>query len=470
MQRVTRPTAAAVLPAAPSPPGTPGFFTGGDPVANLPATVPGYEWFNGVQEELIAAITHAGQVASGSDLTQLRRAISRMGGAAYRAVTANVTLTADDAGMVVVAPAAGNVVLTLPAANAAGGRSIEFMIARQSPAAQTCVVQAAGADFIESGTSFDIATGRRLLLKSDGNSVWRIIVGAEGAGGATVLTSSATLLGGDAGLVSVDATAGNITITLPAASALSARALPLCFVRTDATANTVTIQRAGANLIEGQATIPLAVGERLELLSDGASAWRVRSRSGPIQRMQAFTANGSFTVPQGVYRIKVRLWGGGGGGGAATAAAGSGSGGGGGGFAEGVFDVTPNQVLTATVGAAGAAGVGGNGGAGGSTSLGSLLSATGGGGGLASAGAQPTSGPGGAGTGGAYQIGGQPGQPGVQLGGTPFGGAGGNPFGSTGAPASPGLGGGGTRAGGGSGGANNNAGGAGGAGLIIVEW
>ncbi len=77
MQRVSRSTAVSALPAPPTG-GTPGYFTGGDPVAATPATVPGYEWFNNVQEELLSVIEGVGLVASGTDRTQLKQAISEM--------------------------------------------------------------------------------------------------------------------------------------------------------------------------------------------------------------------------------------------------------------------------------------------------------------------------------------------------------------------------------------------------------
>jgi phage-related tail fiber protein len=42
------------------------------------ATVPGYEWYNNVQEELLAVIEGQGLNASDTDRTQLRQAISKM--------------------------------------------------------------------------------------------------------------------------------------------------------------------------------------------------------------------------------------------------------------------------------------------------------------------------------------------------------------------------------------------------------
>ncbi|GEM_PF-3731095 len=77
MQRVKRATAVAVLPAPPLG-GTPGFFTGGNPQTGQAATVPGYEWHNGVQEELCDVVEQAGLVLSDTDHTQLRQAIQSM--------------------------------------------------------------------------------------------------------------------------------------------------------------------------------------------------------------------------------------------------------------------------------------------------------------------------------------------------------------------------------------------------------
>jgi hypothetical protein len=77
MQRVKRSSAIAVLPAAPAG-GTPGFFASPNPAGGVPATVPGYEWYNGIQEELAAVIELAGIVLSGATNNQLVTAISKM--------------------------------------------------------------------------------------------------------------------------------------------------------------------------------------------------------------------------------------------------------------------------------------------------------------------------------------------------------------------------------------------------------
>lgn len=75
MQRVTRPNAIGVLPAYPVSPGPPGFFTPGNPLGGIMPTVPGAEWYNGVQEELIAVISAAGLTPDGTNNGQVLAAI-----------------------------------------------------------------------------------------------------------------------------------------------------------------------------------------------------------------------------------------------------------------------------------------------------------------------------------------------------------------------------------------------------------
>ncbi len=80
--------------------------------------------------------------------------------------------------------------------------------------------------------------------------------------------------------------------------------------------------------------------------------------------MQVFSTVGtsSFTIPAGVTKIIVEVWGGGGDGGS-----GGGGGGGGGGYGKDIFNVIPGTIYNVTVG-----------GASGTSSFGALISATGG--------------------------------------------------------------------------------------------
>lgn len=77
MQRVKRSTAVAVLPAAPAG-GVPGYFASPNPAGGIPATVPGYEWYNSVQEELVAVITAATLALDSANDGQLLEAILRL--------------------------------------------------------------------------------------------------------------------------------------------------------------------------------------------------------------------------------------------------------------------------------------------------------------------------------------------------------------------------------------------------------
>jgi len=234
---------------------------------------------------------------------------------------------------------------------------------------------------------------------------------------------------------------------------------------------------ATVTVAHGQASV--TAGDIARLATAPVLNYRLPELRPGFSTVQGFTASGSFQVPAGVTRLRVRAIGGGGGGGGNTTQ-GGGGGGGGGGYAEGVFAVGPGQVLAVTVGAGGAAGAnnsgsaaGNNGGGGGASGFGGLLSASGGSGGAGSlAGGQGDSGPGGGGSGGQVNMTGGAGNAGFSGGATGFGGVGGAAAGggggggaSSGLPsagASPG--------GGGAGGGGDNAGAPGAAGAVIVEY
>jgi hypothetical protein len=81
-------------------------------------------------------------------------------------------------------------------------------------------------------------------------------------------TANYTIIQGD-GTIFANTTSGNITITLPAATVNEIYRI----IKTVA-ANTLTIQRAGTNTIEGQTSISLT-GQYLsaQLYSDGVATW-----------------------------------------------------------------------------------------------------------------------------------------------------------------------------------------------------
>ena len=139
----------------------------------------------------------------------------------------------------------------------------------------------------------------------------------------------------------------------------------------------------------------------------------------------------TFTVPDGVYRIKCRVIGGGGGAGG-SASAKSGGGGGAGGYAEGWVDVTPGQTITITVGIGGSGGTAGNFGvSGGLSSVGGFMSASGGAYGDAGGGGTGAGGFGGTGTGGSVNSVGSDGSDGTTTGAVGAGAGGGSALGGS---------------------------------------
>lgn len=147
-----------------------------------------------------------------------------------------------------------------------------------------------------------------------------------------------------------------------------------------------------------------------------------------------FTDTGyhTWTVPDGLTKVLVQVWGAGGGGGGATSAA-AGFGGSGGGYGEGIFIVTPGDEMAINVGVGGTGGTtaGTAGANGGMSSFGPYLTSTGGVGGPGSATVGASVPAGGTSSGGGLIIPGQSGNGTVLVNGVGFGAQGGGAFGSS---------------------------------------
>lgn len=102
----------------------------------------------------------------------------------------------------------------------------------------------------------------------------------------TLLTANTTLTPDHAGVVILNATGGNFAVTLPAANA--AAGLPIRYQFLSAASGTVTIQRAGSDLIETLTSLAIVPVTRLELVSNGAS-WAV---AGETQRRRLLAQTG----------------------------------------------------------------------------------------------------------------------------------------------------------------------------------
>lgn len=133
------------------------------------------------------------------------------------------------------------------------------------------------------------------------------------------------------------------------------------------------------SLLAGAVVTLVYDGSKYQLTGGGNA---VRGLGG----ISIFNTSGSFTVPDGVFKVLVEVWGAGGGGGGGSGSSQAGGGGGGGGYSSKLMNTTPGTVFAVTVGAAGNAGAIGAGtaGAGGTTTATdgtTTISATGGAGG-----------------------------------------------------------------------------------------
>ena len=75
MHRIDNPSSVAVRP-TPPPPGTPGYFTNGNPALAQEATIVDDWWANSVQEEILTVIEQAGIVPQKNNVGQLFEALN----------------------------------------------------------------------------------------------------------------------------------------------------------------------------------------------------------------------------------------------------------------------------------------------------------------------------------------------------------------------------------------------------------
>lgn len=214
---------------------------------------------------------------------------------------------------------------------------------------------------VTSSTSFTLPDGdgsNGQVLSTDGSATlsWATV----GGGGWTYASKTANYTAAVGEFVNVDATSGNITITLPTASGQSGQRIGVR--KSDSGSNTVTVDGNSAETINSYLTYVLSyLNDTIYIQSDGSNWMVVSSQMQPT--VQRFTSgSGTYTTPNGVKKIKVMMaGGGGGGGGSGTASAGSGGAGGNTTFGS--------SFLTAGGGGGGSPSSGGNTGTGGSNTI-----------------------------------------------------------------------------------------------------
>jgi hypothetical protein len=275
-----------------------------------------------------------------------------------------------------------------------------------------------------------------------------------------------------------NATGGAIVPSLPAASTCSG--MSVAFVKTDSSANTITITANGVDTIAGAATLVLSTQYSYAVINSNGTTWDILAQTPPsvtvpILRQSEVTAAGAFNFTTAsnittntVFKFTITGAGAGGGGGTQGSGGGSGS--------TGIWWVSglaPNTSYSGSIGTGGAGGTSGNAGsAGGNTTFtvgGTTITAPGGGAGQAGG---LTSSPAGLGGGACTNCtDNNPGNAGGFGIGSYGAGFGGGSFWGGSAPASvSGAGNNGTAAGAGASGANSGTGGTGSNGKFVAEW
>lgn len=195
MYRIDNATAATVLPTPASVgPNPNGFFQVGVPGVT-PSTVVDGDWANAVQEEIVTVLATAGITPSKTVRTQLVQAVKRVSGGDVTTISSSgTTLTADNAGIVLVNASGGNISMTLPASASANGLPLAFHFARTDTTANTVSIALNAADTLLFGGGIGpISLGLNgvLSLFGDGISHW---LQDRTPGGVQVFTSSGTFI------------------------------------------------------------------------------------------------------------------------------------------------------------------------------------------------------------------------------------------------------------------------------------
>ena len=188
MQRVATGTQAATLPAPNALVGTPGFFVNAAPGLGVTPTVPGPDWFNYVQEELVALAAGTGQTLSTTALNQALLAAKRLAGGNVTSISAlgTTTLTADNAGRVLVNGTAGAITIDLPAVASASGVPLRLLFVRTDATGNTISLAPAGADtFLTAAygaaAAPTVPIGTPVEIVGDGSGHWIINPQSTGA-------------------------------------------------------------------------------------------------------------------------------------------------------------------------------------------------------------------------------------------------------------------------------------------------
>lgn len=202
MFRIDNDTAIAVKP-APAAAGTPGYFTNGDPVGGVEATVLEADWLNNVQEELISVLAAAGIAPDKANAAQLLAALRAAGVfetlaktdattraattefvrlrsgmvRGYAVVTASQTLTADHLNHVLAYGTSSAGTITLPSS---GLLTVGDTLTFYNSTSHALTLDGNGVTIatpLSDATSFVLTNSESVQLAFDGTN-WRLVGGS----------------------------------------------------------------------------------------------------------------------------------------------------------------------------------------------------------------------------------------------------------------------------------------------------
>lgn len=303
MQRVRRATAVAVLPADPAG-GPPGYFPLPNPGGGVPAAVPGYEWYNNVQEEICSVIAAAGMTLDGSNRSQLSAAIQQLiatGGyvklPVRAATTANIATLSGGAPNTLdgVSLAANDRILVKD--QSIGSQNGIYVVTTLGTGANGTWTRATDADAVGELIAGSLVTVAEGTLSAD--SLWELTTDGTITIGTTALTffrkdkdaPSATAAGEICFFATKTAPSGFLKANGAAVSRASYAALFAALCPSSA----VTISIASPGVVTWNSH-PFVAGERLRLTTTGALPTGLTAATQDYYVSPAALGTNSFTV------------------------------------------------------------------------------------------------------------------------------------------------------------------------------
>lgn len=114
----------------------------------------------------------------------------------------------------------------------------------------------------------------------------------------TVTAGASALTVDDAGLVLVDASGGNVTLSLPAANVVAGQGVGYTIYRTDNSGNTVTVNRVGADTIDGVNSFTLQGRYSYRSIkSNGQDAWATTAQAATASTSKIQGVSAAMNTP-----------------------------------------------------------------------------------------------------------------------------------------------------------------------------